>query len=1138
MIKQGFMIVGEEQYTLYEVEGKGFYRFDICKMGTPFHTDPLNIIFSTYRRKNTYMFGDRELYNLVKEIKDKLTFAKLEPQSESSWVDGKFIMRRVRGTDNNFFMDKKFSNGKFESETYVDGERVVQLSLMSDIEFNTLPINSNQYETVIIDGSFTQASSPYVPLSVLQAKHNLQWVAEREYFVVETEEQAEEVLEECVNSKFTVGFDYETDGLEFNLYTRNNIAGIVLSPKRGVSYYIPIGMKKMENIRWEFLEKVEEAFQKIHMQSDYTEDDDISVEGETSRGAVAHNAKFEHKVSKAWNLNIPIRHDSFILSYILNPNKFKGTHSLKGLEYERSGLKFLEFEDIFLDKNFINFMDLDKELTRVYACPDADNTCGVLEDLWMKLPPYQRALYELEAQLVEVKADQEYWGIRIDEKVFIENYRTAMETQDLLIKLIQVMLRSEAKINSTQVLQTIIYDKMKAPVVLRTAKGKPSTSSKALRKLATIPREVPVDIIKEDIVDSKGRLILKKSDLNKAKFPVILILEKYREVNKQITAFYNRIIRDSKGDLKRIVDEELGIEQVEGFQTRYFFWVAQYGAESGRQSSPIHQLPKVIKRGVRADSDDHYLADTDYMQVELRLLFSMAGETKLVELCEDPDNDMHRAIACLLQDKQMWEISADERQKDKARNFGVVYLISGMGLALQKYGAGATKEQIAECNQSIDEFYRGARRVSQFIKKNREIVLRDKQISTLFNRTRYFPELADPDLPRDRRESLIRQANNLPVQGIAADIMKRAEVNLDIIIKQKGWDKLVDTPQGKFPLVRSMLSAHDELLASCHNSIPVEEIMLAKRQAMEISIEGFAPLFVGTSIIDNWEEGKASKFEVPVTLRNKMIDDYLATGKSALDMSKSPKEEMLRITNEFRENNLREYMEGLIAEHGDVLDNLYIHIKHDSLTHELIDRFPQTKEDEDKDGTLAHIDQIRYSCEKYLEYRKIDAASISVEEEELIEARDDEDVNTFFEEISGLADSLVTFDPEGNMIYEEGYTEEEDEMSLMFDDELEFIAHRTSGEELLVWQTFNNITINVEELFPNNIDKVLSKVWETKDTNGFYEVLILYNNELVKTGIKVENMDIEEVNKYVIELKELQANTVFGDPTLGNQLSN
>lgn len=1142
MIKSGIFIHKEVTYQVHEVESKGYYRLDICVKDSQFHLDPLSIIFSMYKRKKTFMYGDRDIYQAFVTLKDKLLFATLEANTEKEWVDGKFVMRRVRGTDQTFFMDKTYHNGKYVSEYYVDGEEVIGLGLVSDLEFNTLPINSDEYMPVEIAGKAALADSPYVPLSVLAAKYDLSWDKEMNYFVVKTIEAARAVLVECIKTKFLVGFDYETDGVDFNLYTRNNIVGVVLSPRRTYSYYIPIGMKKYENIPWDFMHEIAEAFRTIQENSTFTDEDDISKAYEIAHGAVAHYQQFENKVSQAWGLDIPIRHCSYILSYIINPNKFTGTHDLKGLEYERTGRKFLEFDDIFLDKKAINFADLDEELSRVYACPDADNTCGVLEGLWRKLPPFQRALYELEAQLVKVKSEQEYWGIRIDEKVFMESYMIAKEQQNLLLALIQHMLKTEANINSTQVLQEFLYNRMRAPVVLRTNKGKPSTSGKALKKLASLRREDVSQHMEDDIKDSGNRIIIKKDALNQAKFPVILLLEKYREMNKQITAFFNRIIRDSKGDLRRFVDEienEDGtVEQIlgeaEGFQTRYFFWVAQYGAETGRQSSPIHQLPKVIKKGVKADSDDHYLADTDYAQVELRLIFSLAGETKLVELCKDPDNDMHRAIACLLQDKEMWEISAEERQRDKARNFGVVYLISGMGLALQKYGAGATKAEIDECTKSIADFYKGAKRVSAYIKKNREIVIRDKKIATKFNRARYFPELSDPDIPRDRKESLIRQANNVPVQGLAADIMKRAEVNIQIYIKDKGWDKLVATPQGDFPLVRSMLTAHDELLASCHKSIPVEAIMKMKRDCMEIALKDFAPLFVGTSIVDNWVEGKDSTYEVPVSLRNKLIEDFDRTGVSALDMTKSPKVEMLRIVNEFREKNLRKYMEDLISEHGDDPEELAKQVKHASLTHELIDRFPQTKEEIEQGGYLTHLEQILYSTRKYLEYRSQEGVDASALVQAILDekAKEDAEINFFDEEdektslmeqVSGLQDSLVEFDKQGNIVAMDGDNPYEYDMdSLLFEDEADFLEDITSGDRMIVWEMWNAICADLTTLNEENVDKVIAKVWECRQDDGFSEFRVLYGGEMHKTPIRLETFDIQMLREYIIQLEEDQ----------------
>lgn len=1110
MIKSGVFQSAKtgQLYDVYELEEKNSYRLDICEFGAEFHNQPEKILFSLFRKRKTYIYGDRELYEELTQLRDTLINSNLEVHNENVWESGVFVMRQIRKRDEKMYMHREMINGRYQGEVFILDEANLQLKFYSDVIFDMNPLTLSEYETVEVVKDNTGIKSPYVPLSVLKSRYNLSWDKERKYLIVGDLETARAVLADAVASRQLVGFDYETDGLEFNLYSKNKMGGIVISPRRGESYYFPFRHEEFKNLPWSFTAEIEEAMQIIHNNSAYTQDDWWGAEGPVP-GACAHNMLFEFKVSMKERLKIPIRHDSFILSKIIDPRSIRGLHSLKNLAYEITGLKFLEFEDVFIDKKNINFLQLPEEIVRIYACPDADNCCTVFETLWReKLPSYQRALYELEAQLVEIKASEEYWGFRINNKGFLEGYENAKKLHALLLKLIRVITRSEFKVTSNIELGDLLYNRMKAPIYLRTKSGAPSTSSSALRKLATIKLDKPLDIVKDDIRDSRGKQVIKKETLNQSKFPVVILLEKFKEVEKLITAFYGRIVKGSVGDLS---GRDTSV-------VRYFSWFSQMGAESGRQSSPMHQLPKEIKQEVLSDSSEHNIAGTDYSQIELRLQFSLAKEEELIKMCEDPDNDVHRGIAGMIQNKEIWSISAKERQQDKARNFGVVYLISGMGLAAQKYGAGATKEQIKECEDSIREFFHHAKRVAAFIKNNQKIVLEHGQISTLFNRTRYFPRVFDPDVTSREISSIIRQANNLPVQGLGADLMKRAEVNIELWIKSKGWDKLVETPEGSYPLARQMISAHDEALVSYHKSIPVEEILEMKRDCMEMKIKDFAPLFVSTSIIDNWVEGKEDEYACPVRLRDKLIEDYKRTGVSICHGDdRSHKEIMAETIHNYLDAELRSYMEDLYSKTDGTAQKIAPLVRHPSLTHDLIARFPQTKEHLYENGYLNHEDHILYSVQRYLDERgKATADGGTIEEvEEVIEEVEAEDI---IQSISGLRDELYEYNDEGEIIYTTAEDEEDEDGFFMYEDEEAMIHELSTGEKIRVWEMFDSIIIDTKGLTMPEVDKVLAHVYKDKDDKGFFTVQLMHNDKLVNTGIRVERADLEDWRNFITDI--------------------
>lgn len=1088
MLKKGLLHLSKDrQYVVYIVTTTkdNFYRIDICELGTEFHIDPARIKFSLYRKKNTYIYGDRALYNEYQDLTAVAKYTDIKLESRNYWETNKFILQEIREKGDRAHV-YKLNMGKFKEEYFRDGDRYCHILLSLDIDdIIQEPINKDDYELVSKLSKNQLSELDYVPLTELKRRYNLSHIDEADYKVIESIEEGREFLKWFKESPEKLrGFDTETTTKEVdevNLYSKDILVGIILSIGTKVSRYFPFKHDKFEVLPISFVKEI------------------IEVVNSTEAGIVAQVIKFDEKVIKTLGYDVRLDYDSYILACLVDPTFGRGVHSLKHMMFEIQHKKYLEFEDFVISKDF-TFSKVDKELAKYYACPDAPNAVIVWEDRWKKLPSIERTIAKKEMELTHVKAKQEFWGIRIDIEKLHAEYLIAKEQHKLLEELIHESIgRYGCNLNSADVLIDILYNILNCKVYLRTQGGAPSTSLKALQKLASIPAEKERDTITQDIKDTHGNLLVKASELNKVRYPQCLLLIKYKEIQKKITGFYERILKRSKN-------------------SRLFFWINQTGARTGRQSSPIHQMPKEIKGSILPDSEYHDLVAIDFSQVELRLFFSLAGETNLIELCKDPTIDIHRAVDSIISKREIWAIDAESRQRAKSTNFGVIYGISGFGLATQEYGVGATLSQRKECQERINTFYRTFKHLRAYRKRNEEIVKTNGKIRTYFGRYRYFPEIFDSEISSATKGSLIRQGMNVPIQGTAADILKIAEVNIDDYIKAKGWEKLIDTPQGKVPLVRFMLSVHDAVLISKHCSIPPEEIMIMIKECMELQIEGFAPLFTGMAFVDNWKEEKNDSYQLPIKLRDKLVENYKRTGKSVVSCKpKTTKLELLKIINDYRDNEIQEYMEGLISKYEADYKVVCQHVRHNLLTHELISRYKQDKEDALKNGKHSHLQAIEYATKCYIEERgNINKSNVVVNSDELFKTNnnDNEEIKQYFEEITKIREEFDETTGE----YKEP-DKDEDEVTYIFSDEEQNIYLDEVTEKVIVWEFGYAYYIDVEGLLTDDVNKVLSFIRKYYKVDGLQEIWLLYNNKLLKTPYYTDDLNIEEVTKYINNLK-------------------
>lgn len=347
------------------------------------------------------------------------------------------------------------------------------------------------------------------------------------------------------------------------------------------------------------------------------------------------------------------------------------------------------------------------------------------------------------------------------------------------------------------------------------------------------------------------------------------------------------------------------------------------------------------------------------------------------------------------------------------------------------------------------------------------------------------------------------------MQGTCADLLKKAQVLCQNYIIEKGWNKLIETSEGLFPLVRIVLTIHDEILLSVHKSVPIVEVFIMLKECMQFEIENAPPFFAAPAVINNFGEAKEDKYSVPISLRDNMIDEYYKQGKWRQSFN-DPVKDMLSIINDFRDTEIIKYMERLIKKHGTTDPKIiaqYAH--HDVLTHELIARFPQTKEHKKVNGELEHLDMIEYSVTEYMKFRQgMDTTDVK---EEVIDSKP----AITLEDIDRLIDDLIYTDKDGNEYSLDDIAEESEEIDVVSTDEAQDIEKLTSIEILRVWSFFDMYILDVTLLCMKSINELLSELGKEHIKDGILKVKIYNSNKLVDTTIKVNNLDTEKYEKFI-----------------------
>ena len=515
------------------------------------------------------------------------------------------------------------------------------------------------------------------------------------------------------------------------------------------------------------------------------------------RHKVGQNLKYD--ISVLANHGIALRgvaYDTMLESYVLDAGA--GRHDMDSLAERHLGYKTIHFEDVAgKGAKQLTFDQVPLEQAGPYAAEDADVTLRLHQALWPRFEGKDRLraiLTDIEVPLIGVLSRMERTGVRLDCPMLARQSRELAERMHALEQRAHEIAGRRFNMGSPKQIGQIFFEELELPVIAKTPKGAPSTAESVLQELADQGHELP-----QVILDHRGLAKLRSTYTDK---------------------------------LPERVDPETG-----RLHTSYHQAVAATGRLSSSDPN-LQNIPVRSEEGRRirkafVPADGWRMLAADYSQIELRIMAHLSGDQGLLDAFA-AGLDIHRATAAEVFGVDGPEaVTSDQRRSAKAINFGLIYGMSAFGLARQ---LGIER---AEAQEYVDLYFNRYPGVKGFMERTREQARDQGYVETLFGRRLYLPDInaRNPQV----RSGAERTAINAPMQGTAADIIKRAMLAVDSWIETEG------------PPVRMLMQVHDELVFEVdkdHIDAAGEQI----RRLMEGAAELKVPLVVDVGIGDNWEE--------------------------------------------------------------------------------------------------------------------------------------------------------------------------------------------------------------------------------------------------------------------------------------------
>jgi DNA polymerase I len=516
---------------------------------------------------------------------------------------------------------------------------------------------------------------------------------------------------------------------------------------------------------------------------------------ESAAPKVGHHLKYDAHIFANHGIALcGVEHDTMLESYVLN--SIATRHDMDSVAALYLGVQTLKYEEVVgKGAKQITFDQVDLDTATRYSAEDADLALQLHQTLWPKLsalPEVARVYTDIERPLVRVLEQMEYAGVMVDARLLRDQSQELAEKMAATEKTAYAAAGGPFNLGSPKQLQEVLYDRLHLPVLGKTPKGQPSTAEDVLEQLA------------------------ESYDLPR------LVLE-YRGLTKLKSTYTDKLPLDIDPKTKRI-------------HTSYHQAVAATGrlssSDPNLQNIPIRTAEgRRIRQAFIAPPGFKLLA-ADYSQIELRIMAHLSGDEGLLAAFAS-DQDVHRATAAEVFNTPLDAVSADQRRSAKAINFGLIYGMSAFGLAKQ---LGLERGQAQAYVDRYFERYPGVRR---YMDETRDGARRLGYVSTVFGRRLYLPEINARNA--QLRQYAERSAINAPMQGTAADIIKRA------MIEVTAWLAAHE------PQARLIMQVHDELVVEVPEG-SAEAIGAAITRIMEGAAALRVPLRVDQGLGANWDE--------------------------------------------------------------------------------------------------------------------------------------------------------------------------------------------------------------------------------------------------------------------------------------------
>jgi len=600
---------------------------------------------------------------------------------------------------------------------------------------------------------------------------------ESAYETILTHPQFNQWLERLEKAEL-FAFDTETTSLDYN---KAEIVGVSFAVTPGQAAYIPLAHHYTgapdQLNRTEILEKLRPLLEN------------------PDKAKLGQNLKYDTHVLANHGITLRgIAHDTMLESYVLNSTATK--HNMDDLAKEYLGVTTIHYEDVAgKGAKQIPFQEVAIEQAGPYAAEDADITLQLHHVLMTKLQPHPSllALYsEMEIPLISVLARIESNGVLIDTAMLSQQ---SLELASHIVALEQLahdLAGHTFNLGSPKQIQNILYDEQKIPVIKKTPKGQPSTEESVLQELAL-------------------------------EYPLPKLILDYRSLSKLKSTYTDK--------LPQQVDDKTG-----RIHTSYHQAVAATGRLSSSnpnlQNIPIRSEEGRKIRQAFIAPQGYKIVAADYSQIELRIMAHLSADTGLLKAFSAGE-DVHRATAAEVFGVALDQVTTDLRRSAKAINFGLIYGMSSFGLA-QQLGLSRSQAQ-----SYIDLYFTRYPGVKNYMDSIREQAREQGYVETLFGRRLYLPEIKSRNAAR--RQYAERTAINAPMQGTAADIIKRA------MIKTDQW-LLEDKPDAKM-----IMQVHDELVFEAAED-QVDHYSAIIRNIMSSAADLNVPLIVDIGVGNNWDE--------------------------------------------------------------------------------------------------------------------------------------------------------------------------------------------------------------------------------------------------------------------------------------------